>query len=67
MCSLGGKDASELLTEMEQRVLISSLKKRRVKNRKEKNKTLVSVLNIVSTTRNIITWMPVDKIQRFVI
>lgn len=67
MCSLGGKDASELLTEMEQRVLISSLKKRRVKNRKEKNKTLVSVLNIVSTTRNIVTWMPVDKIQRFVI
>lgn len=67
MCSLGGKDASDLLTEMEQRVLISSLKKRRVKNRKEKNKTLVSVLNIVSTTRNIITWMPVDKIQRFVI
>jgi len=52
---------------MEQRVLISSLKKRRVKNRKEKNKTLVSVLNIVSTTRNIVTWMPVDKIQRFVI
>jgi len=67
LCSLGGKDASELLTEMEQRVLISSLKKRRVKNRKEKNKTLVSVLNIVSTTRNIVTWMPVDKIQRFVI
>lgn len=35
--------------------------------REEKNKMLVSVLNIFSTTRNIITLMPVDKVQRFVI
>lgn len=35
--------------------------------KKKKSKILVSVVNIINTTRNIITWMPVEKIQRFVI
>lgn len=50
-------------------VLIKSTEedKSEIQKREEKNKMLVSVLNIFSTTRNIITLMPVDKVQRFVI
>lgn len=50
-------------------VLIKSTEedKSEKQKREEKNKMLVSVLNIFSTTRNIITLMPVDKVQRFVI